>query len=73
MITLHARTDRRTPSSGATQAAIARAVSVKRFLVGQGVPEGKIRLMYRTTGDFVNPNRTATERAANRRVEIEFR
>lgn len=50
----------------------ARAVSVMKFLVAQGIDEKKITLSSRSEDRPLLPNDSAKNRATNRRVEISF-
>ena len=47
-----------------------RAVSVKNYLVSQGIPAGKVRAEGRGESQPVASNKTAEGRAKNRRVEV---
>ena len=47
-----------------------RAVSVKNYLVSQGIPAGKVRAEGRRESQPVASNKTAEGRAKNRRVEV---
>jgi outer membrane protein OmpA-like peptidoglycan-associated protein len=71
-VLIRARTDFTASSARARAAAMRRGADAKRYLIRQGIPAAKIRLYYRSAGGFVENNTTATGRAKNRRVEIQF-
>lgn len=50
-----------------------RAAAVKRWLVGQGLPDDLIAVAGAGEGQPIADNATADGRAANRRTEVEFR
>jgi len=66
------RGDRARPSAAIRALLLRRGVTIKRFLVAQGIEPGKIRLFVRSAGAFIADNATASGRAQNRRVEIQF-
>ncbi|MDI7776567.1 OmpA family protein [Asticcacaulis sp. EMRT-3] len=57
-ITIHGRSDGTVTSKSAKALAIDRAVRVKAFLVSQGIPANRIRVMYCTRGCESGPHQT---------------
>lgn len=71
-IELRGRTDGKRATTGDEKVALNRALSAKRYLIGQGVPAQIISINYLSASDYLNENLSARNRQENRRVEIEL-
>lgn len=69
-IKIKGRTDAVTFNAVNRKIAIERAVKAHQFLVSNGVPASKIKVMFLSAGDHVADNQTIQGSAQNRRVEI---
>jgi outer membrane protein OmpA-like peptidoglycan-associated protein len=71
-ITVEGHTDARGSDDDNATLSQQRAEAVRQFLLGEGVPEDRLRAVGRGEADPIADNRTAEGRAENRRVEIEI-
>ncbi len=71
-IEVRGRTDNPRPTNGDERVARARAEAARDWLIGQGIPAGKISVNYVSAGDYASNNRVSSGRALNRRVDIEI-
>lgn len=72
LVVLRGRTDGDVDAVVESRMARDRALAVRDHLVAAGVEPARIRATYQPVGDHVADNGSASGRALNRRVEIEF-
>ncbi len=71
LVVLRGRTDGSTDTLAESRIARERAATVRDYLVSAGVDPARIRATYQPVGDRIADNTDPTDRALNRRVEIE--
>lgn len=69
-IKIKGRTDAISFNAVDRKIAMERAVNARSFLVNNGIPSSKIKVMFLSAGDHVADNKTKEGNAQNRRVEI---
>lgn len=72
LVVLRGRTDGDVDATIESRMARARALAVRDHFVAAGVEPARIRATYQPVGDHVADNGSASGKALNRRVEIEF-
>ena len=72
LVVVRGRTDGEAENAADSRIARERAIGMRSFLIGAGVPADRIRVTYQPVGDHAANNQTADGRALNRRVEVEL-